>query len=131
MAVLGVPIEFLGFSDDNPLISPRDINQALQKFCSPKLETIYYPTFEYQGNVQHNLVSMAALDGFGGSEIHVQYMTYTVRGKSRSNHPVSVQDGRWIGKKLRALACYESQLSLDPRMGCWQHFLRDQEEFYA
>lgn len=130
MKILGANVEFLGFPDDNPLISSVAINHALQKYGS-KLETIYYPAFEFNGHVQHNLVSQAGLQGLGGSEIHVQYMTYTTQGKSRSDHLVSVEHSSWISKKLRALACYESQFSLDPHMGCWQHFLRDQNEYTA
>ena len=88
-------------------------------------DKIYAPAFEKDGHAQHNLVAEAC-NGIATE----RYLTYTSAGKSTSSREVKIERPEWIAKKLRAMACYESQMSLDPRMGCWPHFVRGIQEYY-
>jgi hypothetical protein len=57
-------------------------------------------------------------------------MTYTrSNGKSRGRE-VPIERGEWIINKLRAMACYRSQIEI-PRLGCWPHFVNDLREYYV
>jgi LmbE family N-acetylglucosaminyl deacetylase len=124
MKILGVQVEFLGFRDDDPAVTVEQVRWRIGN-----ANAVYAPAFEVDGHVQHNLVATAC----DGMPVVDRYLTYTrTKGeKSRSSREVKIDHASWIGKKLRALACYESQHSLDPRMGCWPHFCRDLSEFYA
>lgn len=79
------------------------------------------PAWEEKGHHQHNLVAQ-----LGGQ---VRYLTYTTEGKSTQGKLVLPPHGEAIAIKLRAMACYLSQMTLDPRCGCWPHFLRDLNEY--
>ncbi len=129
----------LGFSDADPTVTVMDILSKLN--VTPKgpeaIEHIYIPAIEHGCHVQHHLCGL--LCGFpvpafvADEKVPVtQYLTYTREGgKSTSGKPVPIERGDWIASKLQALACYKSQMNLDPRMGCFPHFLRSQEEYYA
>lgn len=127
MDILGAEVKFLGVRDDSPDWRLVGIEMfRLNEMYKP--EMVYAPASELNGHPHHNQIGEQALLFFP----HVtHYMTYTPAGKSRSSREVKIEHGSWIGKKLRALACYESQHSLDPRMGCWPHFMRDLTEYYA
>ncbi len=122
-AILDVEVRFLGCRDDFPP-DARSLNAMLASYYG---DAIYAPASETDGHAQHNLVAEACM----GLPVIENYMTYTTRGKSTSDRPVPILDGSWIALKHKALACYESQMSLDPRMGCAPHFLRDMTEYYA
>lgn len=127
LSYLGVPknhIMFLGFQDSDYTVTSLAITNTI-RVCGSYTE-IYIPASEPLGNVQHNLVS--AIEVPGANICH--YMTYTTQGKSTSAYPVKIENGSWISKKLRAMSCYESQMTLDPRCGCYPHFLRDMTEYY-
>ncbi len=115
--------DFLGFRDD----APPAVEEITDWLLSYGAEAIYAPAWEPNGHPQHNLVACAC----DGLPVVERYMTYTPAGKSISNRPVEIKDGSWIALKHRALACYESQMNLDPKMGCWPHFMRDIIEYYA
>lgn len=122
-------VVFLGFSDLDATVTSADIATRLLQVVGPavQLEHVFAPAVEMDGHAQHNLVALAVPAGRNVT----RYLTYTAAGKSVSSRPVEIQSPRWIARKLRALACYESQFNLDPRMGCFPHFLRDQTEYYA
>jgi LmbE family N-acetylglucosaminyl deacetylase len=122
--ILGVPVTFLGFRDDQPPTAEA-IRECLDLY-RPDIP-VYAPAFEEDGHPQHNLVARAC----DGLTIADRYLTYTAAGKSTGGRVVPILDGSWIALKHRALACYESQLSLDPRVACWPHFTRDMTEYYA
>lgn len=123
MNILGVPaVRFLGLRDDDPTVTVEQVRRRIEGMGA---EEIYAPAFEPNGHHQHNLVASACND----LPVAKRYLTYTPAGKSTSAHEVPILDGAWIALKLRALACYASQL--DPRLGCRPHFLRDQREYYA
>ncbi len=126
----------LGFSDADDHVRPGDIRAAFisQASALSGPAPVFAPAWHALGHRQHNLVAEA----FGMSSpaprpdapVTAYYATYTSAGKVTTDRPVPIRDGSWIGAKLRALACYDSQHSLDPRMGCWPHFLREQNEYY-
>lgn len=129
MNVLGTRCGFLGFRDDAPP-SKEVLTNAIRELISGRDEgevKLYAPAFEKDGHAHHNLVAEACAP----LEPVESYLTYTPAGKSVSKRPVSIGDGRWIALKHKALACYESQLTLVPGLGCWPHFMRDMTEYYA
>jgi LmbE family N-acetylglucosaminyl deacetylase len=91
---------------------------------SLKAERLYVPAPHPDGNEHHNALADAA-NGAAPSVVH--YLTYTSAGKQTDGREVPYER-EWIGLKLRALACYESQYSHPSHA---PHFLRDQREFYA
>jgi hypothetical protein len=119
---------------------------------------IWAPAYEEGGHEQHNLVARAC-DAFEGiCKVH-RYLTYTrSQGKSRgpSTCPecaglgyaareydpcdrcggsgdltiqVLPRSGEDIARKHRALACFKSQMQLDPRIGCLDWFMGDLREY--
>lgn len=84
------------------------------------------PAYERGGHEQHNIVAAAFT-----MITHELYLTYTREPcqKSTSGREVTILDPSWIGKKLRALACFESQFL--PGAGCQEHFIgRSLREYY-
>lgn len=132
--ILGIPINkiLFGCLDDSKDVDVTRLGDLIYIATSNlKLDEIFLPAFEENGHPQHNLVARAEFKNKLVTVPIQRYLTYTSKGKSVSSNPVKVTDPMWIAKKLQALVCYTSQMSLDPRMGCWPHFLRSQEEFYA
>jgi LmbE family N-acetylglucosaminyl deacetylase len=88
-----------------------------------------FTTNELTGHAHHDVVALVADCIWPGRVTH--YLTYTrTGGKSISANRVPVESGEWVRRKLRALACYESQIDIE-RLGCREHFLRDLHEYYA
>lgn len=84
---------------------------------------IYVPAYADGGNVHHNELACAA----DGAAPITHYLTYTTAGKQTSSRQVGYER-EWIGFKLRALACYESQYAHPSHA---PHFTRGLDEFYA
>lgn len=128
----------LGFRDDDDSITPHQIRSRLGELLggigTRRIRRIFSPAFEIGGHKHHNLVAttfgMPIPDLPQRDPMITYYATYTTSGKTESGYAVPILDGTWIQKKLQSLACYPSQMNLDPRMGCWPHFLRAQEEYY-
>jgi LmbE family N-acetylglucosaminyl deacetylase len=74
-----------------------------------KPECVWAPAYEEGGHEQHNLVAFAAEWAFK-DRVH-PYLTY-VRGSMRTRGTEVPFEPEWVSKKLRALACYESQIAL-------------------
>lgn len=118
------PPLFMGFSDAAPPSSALSdaIGELIRK-TSP--EAVWAPAVEPGGHEQHNAVGRIARELFPGTR---HYLTYTrPAGKSVHGTPVAIGPGM-IERKLRALACYESQIELE---NCREHFLRGLHEYYA
>lgn len=128
---------FLGFQDDLTY-TPEMISAAIATHVMQQLETvtdIWAPAFEEGGHEQHNLVALACNAFEGTCNVH-RYLTYTrAGGKSRPQRipnrtgppgynavEVSPPSGEAIARKLRALACFKSQMQLDPRLGTAEWF---------
>jgi LmbE family N-acetylglucosaminyl deacetylase len=103
------------------------IASALQATGFPEVERVFAPAIEENGHEQHNAVGRAADLVWPGRVTH--YLTYTTKGKSTSAYRVLVESGDWLKRKLRALACYESQIDIE-RLNCREHFMRDLWEYY-
>jgi LmbE family N-acetylglucosaminyl deacetylase len=117
---------FVGVRDDEDL-DAQQVATQLEGFVEP-IERVFAPAIEPNGHAQHNAVGAAADLLWPGRVTH--YLTYTRgKGKSTSANRVAIQDGEWIRRKLRALACYESQINI-ARLGCREHFCRDLWEYY-
>lgn len=62
------------------------------------------------GHAHHDAVGLAALEAFGDSRT-IRYLTYTRHeGRSTWGHEVEIKHPDWILAKLRALACYPTQI---------------------
>lgn len=83
---------------------------------------IFAPAAEFEGHHQHNIVANMASE-VSGNIVH--YMTYTRTGKSTGQRVPATSD--MICRKLRALACYRSQIEL---ANTREHFLRDLNEYH-
>lgn len=126
------PPHFAGAHDDSAYTAKELANFIRYEFGfadEPKeIERLWAPAYEGGGHDHHNLVAHAAEILFPGKV--TRYLTYTrAFGKSRSSYEVQPRTGDDIARKLRALACYTSQLQMDPRLGCWPHFMNDLREY--
>lgn len=82
------------------------------------LTVVYAPTVEDGGHDHHNRVGHLAAGLFGVDRV-TGYTTYTRHGgRTVGVHEVVPDDPVWILRKLRALACYESQIA-DPATRPW------------
>lgn len=114
----------LGFRDNDASVETINIADRIKSHLGDGIEDVerwMVPAWEEKGHHQHNLVAQ-----LGGQ---VRYLTYTTEGKSTQGKLVLPPHGYAIAMKLRAMACYLSQMTLDPRCGCWPHFLRDLNEY--
>lgn len=124
MKVLGCRIEFAKIRDDLQEPAMREqITQFLSRF-NP--DEVWIPAVEDGGHEHHNLIGGISEAIFRGTTVH-KYLTYTPRGKS-TNGSIVPANGTMVLKKLQALACYKTQIEVDA-LGCWPHFLRDQNEY--
>lgn len=80
----------------------------LNTVLHPKI--VFAPMYELEGHEQHNVVALAAEVAFGGRVI--SYATYK-RGSTRTqtDNEVIPEPG-WPALKLKAMACYTSQINL-------------------
>lgn len=127
LAELGVgdDVRFLGMRDD--VFTTNEIGDLLGQLGS--FDRVFAPALELTGHAHHDVVALVADCIWPGRVTH--YLTYTrTGGKSISANRVPVESGEWVRRKLRALACYESQIDIE-RLGCREHFLRDLHEYYA
>lgn len=122
--ILGVTPRFAGFRDDMPdwdgvkgwLVDLRRNN---------RFDQIYIPAIETGGHEHHN--ELGRIAGAIWPEA-TRCLSYTKAGKSRSDKQVPC-NGEMIYRKMQALCCYKSQITIDG-LGCAPHFLRDQYEYY-
>lgn len=119
--VLECPLTFLRFRDDAP--NWPSILTTLASI-SDHVEQVWAPAVEPDGHAHHNAIGQLSKQLWNGKVQH--YATYTrTNGKSKGQ-PVEYQP-EWVEKKLKALACYKSQICLP---NCVEHFIRPQNEFY-
>lgn len=131
---LGCRIEFAGIPDNlqAPEMEKRTREYLTEFYQGASVEDVWLPAWEPQGHEHHNLcqrVCQEFFDNETGAKVH-HYFTYTRnRGKSRGMVEVIPGHGSHIAAKLRALACYTSQLDMTPGIGCWPHFMADLKEY--
>jgi len=74
-------------------------------------DLIIYPAWEDGGNEQHNIVADAVEAALRiAARRSVAYLTYTADGRSREGREMPFEPD-WPARKLRALACYGSQIA--------------------
>lgn len=91
-------------------------------------DRVFAPAVEPGGHDQHNRVGALAVEVFGADRV-TAYLTYTVNGKSTRGVEVMYEPA-WVTLKLRALACYRSQIEASAA-GCTPHFVRGLDEYVA
>ena len=102
----------MSYTATAPLRSPLAGGLELDVNVNGVPDIVIAPSYEEGGHEQHNAVAQAATSVFGGDVIH--YLTYTREGgRSRDGYLVKPDDPEWIALKLRALACYRSQLRIE------------------
>lgn len=113
------------FSDAAPAWAALEERVAA---LADEYDHVIAPCPEAGGHEQHNRVGEIARRHFGRSRATL-YLTYR-RGESRSRWGTEVepQHPDWIALKLRALACYESQIR-EPTCRPW--FLDGLREYVA
>jgi LmbE family N-acetylglucosaminyl deacetylase len=115
MQILGLEWEQWDFPDDLEN-RPGDVKAELSLKIAALARDYYHcyaPAFETWGHYDHNLIANCAIAYFAtepeGDRL-TQYLTYTrSHGRSRGVHPVEFEP-HWPALKMRALACYESQI---------------------
>lgn len=127
----------LGFRDDSEYPFEqlaKELDSYIERVGQP-LELLIYPAWLAGGNIQHNLVARACeklVTNLFRPCRRLTYLTYTAEGKANHRYQgfdeYKISDPAFITRKLRALACYESQHRVD---NCRAHFLRDQNEYYG
>ena len=126
---LGVvkPPMFAGFRDNVP--DWTKIKLILRHYLlSLGPPAVYYPKWEEYGHGQHNQLSQIVNTQCRDFRLRrYEYTTYTTKGKSIGTQPI-VPEPDWIRRKLRALACYRSQIEV---ANCREHFMRGLHEYYA
>jgi LmbE family N-acetylglucosaminyl deacetylase len=123
---LGVakPPVFLGFRDDLPDWPVVKVRlERLKEIYKPY--RVYTPAWGDGGHEQHNRTADVCSNIW--PDARMEYCTYTVRGKSTGRTRIPPEPD-WIIRKLRALACYSSQIHI---ANCREHFMRGLEEYYA
>lgn len=117
-------LEFWPFRDDAPdwgAIAERIVRETAEA------DHVYAPATTFEGHEHHNALGEIVAEVIGYSK-RTFYTTY-VRGTPdvREQGDTEVKPEPWmVAAKLRALACYRSQIELWPH-----HFLADQREFYG
>lgn len=99
----------LNFSDENP--DWKQVEDHLFMLDAAHLpEIVLAPMYEVGGHCQHNALALAAIEVFGGR--CRGYATYK-RGHTRTQTDFEVpHEPEWPAKKLRAMACFASQINL-------------------
>jgi LmbE family N-acetylglucosaminyl deacetylase len=88
-------------------------------------DVVLAPAVEDGGHEQHRKVGQLAAKVFLGARL-VPYLTYR-RGHGRTvGHPVLFTPDQ-LSRKLRALACYRSQMTVET--GCVDWFVGGQQEY--
>lgn len=97
--------------------------------ASEHYDLVYAPLWEEEGHHEHNEISTLATIFFG-SERCRYYSTYTRTGGRTQGRSEVPYDPTWIARKLRALACFETQ-HVHPQRSPWFVDLIDLREWYG
>jgi LmbE family N-acetylglucosaminyl deacetylase len=127
MRILGCDWEQWPYDDD--VADWAAVEDAL-KALRGRYDRVYAPAPEppEQGHAHHDALGYLASRVFGDG-IVTHYRTYTKHG-GRSRGERAPFTPAWVELKLRALACYRSQIAVD-EAGAWPHFMAELTEYYA
>jgi LmbE family N-acetylglucosaminyl deacetylase len=107
--VLGVRMmQLWGVRDDDLFDNERLLSELRLLDRDATIGRVWAPAVEHKGNDHHNAVGEAAAAVFGGRV--TSYLTYANGKRSCSTAEVPFHPS-WPAVKLRALACYESQVA--------------------
>ena len=125
-------LTFLGLSDADP-VDQFQVSASILRHMAGADE-IWLPAFERGGHDQHNCVAnavgMLQMSVRTNFQITHRYTTYVRgQGKTTTPHEILPNNGDHIARKLRALACYKSQLDMTSGLGCWPWFMGDLKEY--
>lgn len=129
MQLLGCNWEQWNIRDINA--DAQDLIQHLRRFDPGAVHRdvhVFAPAIEEGGHHDHNLVGEVARYVFGPERV-THYLTYTRHGGKSEIGAEVYYEPAWVTLKLRALACYRSQIET-AAAGCTPHFIRDQREWY-
>lgn len=131
LAELWVKPVFLNIPDTLPVIQMQNaaVDKLAKLYADLGVTEVWAPAFAHGGHDHHNSIAVAA----GIVSPHLikrRYLTYANGRKQTDGEKVMPDVGDYIARKLRALTHHRSQMNLDPRMGCWSHFLGGLEEYY-
>lgn len=74
-------------------------------------EIVFAPAVEEGGHEQHSLIGTLAAEVFNSrTQPYLTYRHYNMRTRSENEVPYAPE---WVSLKLRALACYRSQIELE------------------
>lgn len=88
-------------------------------------DVVYAPYPEPEGHEQHNIIGNMAATVYRNV---VFYTTYNHVTGERTTGNLVHYEPEWVTLKLRALACYTSQIET-PAAGCFVHFTRGLDEY--
>lgn len=91
-------------------------------------DRVWAPAYHFDGHEEHNLVGQVADTVFGDRVRY--YLTYAPRGQRQTEGFEVVPTAEEIARKLRAMACYVSQIEY-PATRPWFFDLLDMREFTA
>ena len=122
--IMGATWEQWDYRDDCCLNQPTvdAISERMLDLKKRGVEEVWGPAFHPQGHAHHNMVAISVHRVWGDAATY--YTTY-IPGERQLGEPVPYE--LWmVEKKLRALACYSSQLIQE-----WMvpHFMRGLEEY--
>lgn len=107
MSLLEVPWMPLPFPDENPVWD--DVYERISMFQDEDYNHFFAPAVEEGGHEQHSLLGEIVAEVFGADRV-THYLTYRRgSGRSQSENEVIPEPG-WAATKMRAMACYESQI---------------------
>jgi LmbE family N-acetylglucosaminyl deacetylase len=110
MQILGVPWKQIQEPDVDP--DWGKVGDAIEELTvrMPNLERIFAPAREDGGHEQHSAIAELAYELFGA--VVESYLTYR-RGHGKSTGAEVPFEPEWAARKLRALACYRSQIEVE------------------
>lgn len=113
-------------------LNPETAKLWLQGWDAPKggfpPQQVYAPAIHPEGHEQHNLIGELAREVFGDRVVH--YLTYAPRGQRQRDGEEVVPTSEEIARKLRALACYRTQIE-NPATRPWFFELLDLREWVS
>lgn len=113
--------------ENQPVDAMRSLKQKIYELANDYFYCIA-PAYEEDGHFDHNAIAWHAWGAFDqamdGDRL-TQYTTYTKEGRSRNGRPVEFEP-HWPALKMRALACYESQIQ---HPSTRPHFMGDLWEY--
>lgn len=118
MRILNAPICFLGIDEDK--LTEEILEEKLNDYIIDG-SMVYIPSYEKNGNPQHNLVNKVAKKIFWNTK---EYKTYTGL-EDRTIGKEIIPTPEELELKKRAMACYKTQIENQPTA----HYFNNYKEY--